>query len=145
MTPEVPGQAREKSREGFCGYPVATVAFYVPDDTRATKVSVDVVAHDGADADPVEGWFCLSSDARTDPQINEAIVRFIEQQGARSVVAVNRIIGCPHEEASTIRKAKAVRCVRSGATVTSGAAKLRADSPIDDLHRRIQARQGFCG
>jgi hypothetical protein len=37
-------------------------------------------------------------DARTDPQINEAIVRFIEQLGARSVAAVNRIIGCSHEE-----------------------------------------------
>jgi hypothetical protein len=50
----------KKSRRGFCGYPVATVAFYGPDDTRATKVSVAVVAHDGADAGPIEPWFCLT-------------------------------------------------------------------------------------
>jgi hypothetical protein len=88
----------KKARGGFCGYPVATVAFYGPEDTRATKVSVGIVAHDGADADPVERWFCETSDARTDPEIIEAVVRFIEQQGARSVATVNRIIGCPHEE-----------------------------------------------
>jgi hypothetical protein len=29
-------------RKGFCGYPVATVAFYGPDDTRATKVPTPV-------------------------------------------------------------------------------------------------------
>jgi hypothetical protein len=31
-------------------------------------------------------------------EIIEAVVRFIEQQGARSVETVDRIIGCPHEE-----------------------------------------------
>ena len=41
----------KKRGKGFCGYPVATVAFYGPDDTRATKVSVGIVAHEGADAD----------------------------------------------------------------------------------------------
>lgn len=88
----------KKSRKGFCGYPAATVAFYGPDDTRATKVSVGIVAHEGADADPVERWFCLATDARNDPDITEAVVRFLDQLGARSVVMVDRIIGCPHEE-----------------------------------------------
>jgi hypothetical protein len=41
----------KKRDKGFCGYPVATVAFYGPDDTSATKVSVGIVAHEGADAD----------------------------------------------------------------------------------------------
>ena len=68
------------------------------DDTRATKVSVGIVTQEGADADPVERWFCETSDARTDPEVNEAVVRFIEQHGARSVAAIDRIIGCPHEE-----------------------------------------------
>ncbi|MGF6298099.1 hypothetical protein [Paraburkholderia sp. WC7.3d] len=74
------------------------MACYGPDDTRATKVAVGIVAYEGADADPVERWFCETSDARADPEITEAVVRFIEQHGARSVVAVDRIIGCPHEE-----------------------------------------------
>ncbi|WP_245254200.1 hypothetical protein [Paraburkholderia sp. LEh10] len=47
----------KESRKGFCGYPVATVAFYGPDDTRATKVSVGIIADEDANADPVEWWF----------------------------------------------------------------------------------------
>ena len=88
----------KRRRKGFCGYPAATVAFYEPDDTHATKVSVGIVKYEGADADPVERWFCPSTDARTDPEVTEAVVRFIDQQVVRSVVSVNRIIGCPHEE-----------------------------------------------
>ncbi|BFG80989.1 hypothetical protein PTKU46_90230 [Paraburkholderia terrae] len=55
-------------------------------------------AYDGADADPIGRWFCPASDARTDPTVTEQIVRFIDHHGARSVVPVNRIIGCPYEE-----------------------------------------------
>jgi hypothetical protein len=40
----------------------------------------------------------MATNARTDPEVTEAIVRFIEQCGARSVASVNRIIGCPREE-----------------------------------------------
>ena len=36
----------KKRDKGFCGYPVATVAFYGPDDARATKVSVGIVTHE---------------------------------------------------------------------------------------------------
>lgn len=88
----------KKRNKGFRGYPVATVAFYGPDDTRATKVSVGIIAHEGDDADPLERWFCETTDVRTDPAVTEAIIRFIDQHGAKSVVAVDRIIGCPHEE-----------------------------------------------
>jgi hypothetical protein len=88
----------KKRGKGFCGYPVATVAFYGPDDTRATKVSVGIVAYEDADADPLERWFCETTDARSDPEITEAIARFIDHHGAKSVAASDRIIGCPHEE-----------------------------------------------
>ncbi|CAN7782530.1 hypothetical protein LJR267_010008 [Paraburkholderia hospita] len=36
-------------------------------------------------------------------------MRFIEQLGARSVAAVNRIIGCPHEEGIDYPEGEAVR------------------------------------
>ena len=88
----------KKRERGFRGYPVATVAFYGPDDKRATKASVGIVPNEGAEADPLERWFSETTDVRTDPTITEAIVRFIEQHGAKSVVAFDRIIGCPHEE-----------------------------------------------
>lgn len=88
----------KKRQKGFRGYPVATLAFYGPDDTRASKVSVGIVPAEGADVALLERWYAESTDARSDPAIAETIVRFIEQHGAKSVLATDRIIGCPHEE-----------------------------------------------
>jgi hypothetical protein len=89
---------RKKARKGFRGYPVATIAYYGPDDRHATKVAVGIVLSDSGDVAHMERWFSDTSDVRTDTQINGAILQFIEQQGARSVGMYDRIIGCPHEE-----------------------------------------------
>ena len=89
---------QKKARRGFRGYPVATVAFYGPDDQRASKVAVGIVAAEGAEAEPFERWFCEEGDARTDDSIGEEVLAFIREHGALTVVAADRIIGCPHEE-----------------------------------------------
>jgi hypothetical protein len=89
---------QKKARRGFRGYPVATVAFYGPDDQCASKVVVGIVAAEGAQADPLERWFCADGDARTDDSIGEQVLAFIREHGALTVVAADRIIGCPHEE-----------------------------------------------
>lgn len=91
--------AKQRAK-GFRGYPVATIAFYGPDDTRATKVSVGIIEHEGAAADILERWYSTTptADVRTDTEITEAIFRLIEKHGAKSVAAADRIIGCPHEE-----------------------------------------------
>lgn len=88
----------KKRKKGFRGYPVATVAFYGPDDQRASKVAVAIVATEGGTPDPLQRWLSDTSDVRTDPLIMEALLRFIEEHGAKTVVSPNRIIGCPHEE-----------------------------------------------
>ncbi len=88
----------KKRAKGFRGYPVATVAFYGPDAVRATKVSVGIVAVEGAAADPLERWSSEGQDVRSDAAILEAVVRFIERHGVKSVASVDRVIGCPHEE-----------------------------------------------
>lgn len=67
----------KKRDKGFRGYPVATVAYYGPDHRRATKVSVGIVNAEGAETKILERWFSETSDVRTDPEITEAIVRFI--------------------------------------------------------------------
>ena len=36
--------AREKAKRGMRGYPVGTIAFYGPDNRRATKVAVRIVS-----------------------------------------------------------------------------------------------------
>jgi hypothetical protein len=88
----------KKASRGMRGYPVATVAFYGPDARRATKVAVGVMEREGLQADVLERWWSETTDVRADAEITEAIVRFIEGHGAKSVVVADRIIGCPHEE-----------------------------------------------
>jgi hypothetical protein len=79
---------------------VATVAFYGPDDRRASKVAVGII--EKADSDPValKRWFAEDEqqDLRSDPEVTEEILRFAEEHGVKSVARMERIIGCPHEE-----------------------------------------------
>lgn len=88
----------KKARRGFRGYPVATVALYGPDDTRATKAAVGIVAAEHAEPEALERWFSEDRDVRANPAIQGEILRFIQSHGARTVVMTDRIIGCPHEE-----------------------------------------------
>jgi hypothetical protein len=74
------------------------VAFYGPSDERASKVAVGIVPAENAEADPLERWFSDERDVRNDPTIGEEILAFIRHHGAKTVVASDRIIGCPHEE-----------------------------------------------
>ncbi len=89
---------RKKVDRGFAGYPVATVAYYGPDDKVATKVAVGIIP--GEDEEPIamERWVSAGGDLRRDHEVNEKILLFIRSQGAKSVVLADRIIGCPHEE-----------------------------------------------
>jgi hypothetical protein len=88
----------KKARRGFRGYPVATVAYYGPDDTRATKVAVGIIPRKGGEVTAMERWFSETADVRWEPTIHEQITEFIRSQGAHTVVLPDRIIGCPHEE-----------------------------------------------
>src|SRR5919106_6025239 len=88
----------KKAHRGFRGYPVATIAFYGPDDSRASKVAVGIVCRDNADPDDLNRWFSESGDVRYDQTIGAEIVAFIENHQVKSVVMTDRIIGCPHEE-----------------------------------------------
>jgi hypothetical protein len=89
---------KKQARRGFRGYPIATIAFYGPNDTRASKAAVGILTTEGADPDTLERWFAEEGDVRTDPAIAHEILEFIQRYGAKSVVMTERIIGCPHEE-----------------------------------------------
>ncbi len=93
-----PNPLRKKAKRGFRGYPIATVAFYGPDDRRASKVAVGIVADESGEVVELERWFAEEADARSDLDIGEAIEAFIRSRNVRSVVLGDRIIGCPHEE-----------------------------------------------
>jgi hypothetical protein len=89
----------KKSKLPFRGYPVGTVAFYGPDDRRASKVTVAVIVAE--DTEPVElrRWFAESGDVRSDASIVEQVALFLRGHEVRTVVMMpNAILGCPHEE-----------------------------------------------
>jgi hypothetical protein len=100
----------KKTKRGFRGFPMATIAFYGPDGSRATKVAVGI--HVGQDEEPAElrRWFFESEDIRNDPAVFAEILAYIEQYGAKSVTMVDSIIGCPHEEGVDYEGETCPRC-----------------------------------
>ena len=96
------GRGRVKRKSGQGGrtarFPAATLAYYGPDDQFATKVVVGIVAEKEADVEPLKSWSSTGADVRSDPVIGEQIAAFLEAHGVRSVLATDRLIGCPHEE-----------------------------------------------
>ena len=88
----------KKAKKGFRGYPVATVAFYGPDDRRASKLAVGIVWAENEEAVDLKRWFAETGDVRADAHVAEEVLAYMEGFGVRSVAMVDRIIGCPHEE-----------------------------------------------
>ena len=89
---------QKKLRRGFRGYPLATIAYYGPDDAHASKVAVGIIRGDKEAVAELRRWSSAETDVRLDTTINREIADFIQVQGARTVAGVDRIIGCPHEE-----------------------------------------------
>ena len=67
----------KKARRGFRGYPLATLAFYGPDDRSASKVVASIM--DGEDEGPVQmrKWYSEYADVRHDADILEEVIAFI--------------------------------------------------------------------
>jgi hypothetical protein len=64
----------KKSKLGFRGYPVGTIAFYGPDDQRASKVAVAVIIAPGTEPVALRRWFAENGDVRNDATIFESHV-----------------------------------------------------------------------
>jgi hypothetical protein len=89
---------RKKARKGARGWPIATIAYYGPDLSRASKVAVGIVPSEGAPVDQMRDWTVEHGDIREDAAVAEQILDFIAEQGALSVAMTDGIIGCPHQE-----------------------------------------------
>ncbi len=77
---------------------MASIAFYGPDDRVASKVAVGIIAGENEEALALERWFSEDIDVRSDLEIGEAILEFIERYEVKTIAMTNGIIGCPHEE-----------------------------------------------
>jgi hypothetical protein len=95
--PNARASLQKRAGQGFRGYPLATVAYYGPDDQFASKVAVGIVVSDD-EMKTLKRWFTETVDVRLDNKINREITRFIKNHKVRSVAITDGIIGCPHEE-----------------------------------------------
>jgi hypothetical protein len=88
----------KRAKQGFRGYPIATIAFYGPTAGFASKVVVAVFRTEGGEPDVLERFFSQGADVRFDEGVGEKVLSVIQTHGAQSVVMTDSIIGCPHEE-----------------------------------------------
>jgi len=89
---------RRKVKQGFRGFPIATIAFYGPTAELATKVVAAIVRDEGREPDPLERWFSEDTDIRTDLAVGAKVLAFLKEHAAKSVIVTDGLIGCPHEE-----------------------------------------------
>ena len=78
-------------------FPVATMVFYGPDNTRATKVAVGIVRAEGAEPEMTR-LYSDDGDLRTNHEIGQQILGILNAQGVQSLIVKEEIFGCPHEE-----------------------------------------------
>ena len=79
---------------------MVTIAFYGPDLSRASKVTVGIIHTEAGEAAEMRSWHSDSSDVRHDDAIGQAIVEFIDYHDVKSVAMSGGIIGCPTSKAS---------------------------------------------
>ena len=95
------GQAKKalskKTKRGFRGYPIATIALYGPTDKKATKLVVGIVPREDADAEQMKKWYS-DDDIMKEHDVFEEVLEFITANGARTVGMADLIIGCTNEE-----------------------------------------------
>jgi hypothetical protein len=89
---------RKEARKGLRGWPIATVAFYGPNLSQATKVTVGIVPSENAEVEELRDWKVDDGEIRADPRIAQEILEFIEEHRVLSVAMTDGIIGCPHQE-----------------------------------------------
>src|SRR5215468_5218984 len=88
----------KKAKKGMRGWPVATITFYGPDASRATKVVVSIIPAEHLEPSELRDWQIVHGDVRKNPEIAVEIITFIEAHGVKSTVMADGLMGCPHQE-----------------------------------------------
>jgi hypothetical protein len=90
-------QLRKMTRQGNRGFPQATLAFYGPDDTKATKAVLGIFLREGEES-TLYRYFSEEKDVRFKIDIQESVLARLKEHQVRSLIMVEKIFGCPHEE-----------------------------------------------
>ena len=89
---------RKKARKGLRGWPIATIAFYGPNLSQATKITVGIVPSENAEVKELRDWKVDRGDVSADSVVAREILEFMEKHGVLSVAMTDGVIGCPHQE-----------------------------------------------
>jgi hypothetical protein len=87
-----------KAKRGMRGWPLATIAFYGPDASRATKVVVSIIPSRDEEVGEMRDRQIVHGDVRKKPEIAAEMLAFMEAHGVKSVVMSDGLMGCPHQE-----------------------------------------------
>jgi len=89
----------EKLANRKTGYPLATIAYYGPDNQFASKLVVGIIRSENEEEDiDLRKWFSEGVDVRTESDILIEMAEYIQANNVHRVVMAEEIIGCPHEE-----------------------------------------------
>ena len=78
MKDQVFKRLSKKTKRGMRGWPIATIVFYGPDASRATKVVVSVIPSEDAEPSDMRDWQIVHGDVRRDPAIAAEMLAFME-------------------------------------------------------------------
>jgi hypothetical protein len=76
---------RKKAKKGLRGWPIATIAFYGPNLSQATKVTVGIVPSENAEVKELRDWKIEHGDVRADrnvPHFRSATMKTIKFEDA---------------------------------------------------------------
>jgi hypothetical protein len=88
---------RKKAKAGDQGVPKATLAYYGPDNKKATKAVLGIfLRHD--DDVILHKYFDEQNDVRFSIKVQEDVLARLREHEVRTLIMMERIFGCPHEE-----------------------------------------------
>src|SRR6267142_2572122 len=103
-------QLRKKSKLGNQGFPQATLAFYGPDNKTATKAVLGIFLREGEES-ILFRFFSEDKDVRFKIDVQQSILARLREHEVRSLIMVEKVFGCPHEEGIDYPKGEACpRC-----------------------------------
>lgn len=87
----------KKSKKGFNGHPLASLAFYGPTNRLATKLVLGITYSEGSDPELFK-WFNEAVDIRSNAKILDEVTKLLAAHKIKSVIVREKLLGCPHEE-----------------------------------------------
>ena len=87
----------KKAKKGMRGYPIATIAFYGPTNSMASKVVCSIFLHENSEPEPMKKWL-TDKDARKSEDVFNELNAFMDENKVMTVSMIDKILGCPHEE-----------------------------------------------